>query len=102
MGYMGDRVSKKAIMFWSLTVEGIGYLFLWLGDWQTAVGITLVLGFVVCEGMMGRRRSHRLGRAGRVLRTGPFRHAAGIHHLRLRLGAGGVAGVRRLGCRPFR
>ena len=52
MGYMGDRVSKKAIMFVSLTVEGIGYLFLWLGDWQTAVGITLVLGFILCEGMM--------------------------------------------------
>ncbi len=52
MGYLGDRVSKKAIMFLSLTVEGIGYLFLWLGDWQTAVGITLVLGFILCEGMM--------------------------------------------------
>ncbi len=52
MGYMGDRVSKKAIMFISLTVEGFGYLLLWLGDWQTAVGITLVLGFILCEGMM--------------------------------------------------
>ena len=52
MGYLGDRVSKKAILGLSLTVEGIGYLFLWLGDWQTAVGITLVLGFVICEGMM--------------------------------------------------
>ena len=52
MGYLGDRVSKKAILGLSLSVEGIGYLFLWLGDWQTAVGITLVLGFVVCEGMM--------------------------------------------------
>ncbi len=52
MGYLGDRVSKKAILGLSLGVEGIGYLFLWLGDWQTAVGITLVLGFVVCEGMM--------------------------------------------------
>ncbi len=52
LGYMGDRVSKKGIMFFSLTVEGIGYLFLWLGDWQTAVGITLVLGFILCEGMM--------------------------------------------------
>ena len=52
MGYLGDRISKKAIMFLSLTVEGLGYLFLWLGDWQTAVGITLVLGFILCEGMM--------------------------------------------------
>ena len=52
MGYLGDRISKKAIMFLSLTVEGMGYLFLWLGDWQTAVGITLVLGFILCEGMM--------------------------------------------------
>ena len=52
MGYMGDRVSKQAIMAVSLFVEGVGYLFLWQGDWQTAVGITLVLGFVVCEGMM--------------------------------------------------
>ena len=52
MGYLGDRISKKAIMFLSLTVEGFGYLFLWLGDWQTAVGITLVLGFILCEGMM--------------------------------------------------
>lgn len=52
MGYLGDRVSKKAIMFLSLTVEGVGYLLLWLGDWQTALGITLVLGFVLCEGMM--------------------------------------------------
>ena len=52
MGYLGDRVSKKAILGLSLSVEGIGYLFLWLGDWQTAVGITLVLGFVICEGMM--------------------------------------------------
>ena len=52
MGYMGDRVSKKAILFLSLSVEGIGYIFLWLGDWQTAVGITLVLGFILCEGMM--------------------------------------------------
>ena len=52
MGYLGDRVSKKAILGLSLSVEGLGYLFLWLGDWQTAVGITLVLGFVVCEGMM--------------------------------------------------
>ena len=52
MGYLGDRVSKKAILGLSLGVEGIGYLFLWLGNWQTAVGITLVLGFVVCEGMM--------------------------------------------------
>ena len=52
MGYLGDRISKKAIMFLSLTVEGFGYLFLWLGDWQTTVGITLVLGFVLCEGMM--------------------------------------------------
>ena len=52
MGYLGDRVSKKGILFLSLTVEGIGYFFLWLGDWQTAVGITLVLGFVLCEGMM--------------------------------------------------
>ena len=52
LGYMGDRVSKKWIMFFSLTVEGIGYLFLWLGDWQTAIGITLVLGFILFEGMM--------------------------------------------------
>ena len=52
MGYMGDRVSKQAIMAVSLFVEGVGYLFLWQGDWQTAIGITLVLGFVVCEGMM--------------------------------------------------
>ena len=52
MGYLGDRISKKGIMFLSLTVEGFGYLFLWLGDWQTAVGITLVLGFILCEGMM--------------------------------------------------
>ncbi len=52
MGYLGDRISKRAIMFLSLTVEGMGYLFLWLGDWQTAVGITLVLGFILCEGMM--------------------------------------------------
>ena len=52
MGYLGDRISKKAIMFLSLTVEGLGYLFLWQGDWQTAIGITLVVGFVVCEGMM--------------------------------------------------
>ena len=52
MGYLGDRVSKKAILGLSLSVEGLGYLFLWLGDWQTAVGITLVLGFVICEGMM--------------------------------------------------
>ena len=52
LGYLGDRVSKKGIMFFSLTVEGIGYLFLWLGDWQTAIGITLVLGFILCEGMM--------------------------------------------------
>ena len=52
MGYLGDRVSKKAILGLSLSVEGLGYLFLWLSDWQTAVGITLVLGFVVCEGMM--------------------------------------------------
>ena len=52
MGYLGDRISKKAIMFLSLTVEGVGYLFLWQGDWQTAIGITLVVGFVVCEGMM--------------------------------------------------
>ena len=52
MGYMGDRVSKQAIMAVSLFVEGVGYLFLWQGDWQTAVGIMLVLGFVVCEGMM--------------------------------------------------
>ncbi len=52
MGYMGDRVSKKTIMFLSLTVEGIGYLCLWMGDWQTAVGITLVVAFIVCEGMM--------------------------------------------------
>ena len=52
MGYMGDRISKQAIMAVSLFVEGVGYLFLWQGDWQTAIGITLVLGFVVCEGMM--------------------------------------------------
>ena len=52
MGYLGDRVSKKAIMSISLFVEGIGYLLLWQGDWQTAAGITLVLAFVVCEGMM--------------------------------------------------
>ena len=52
MGYMGDRVSKQAIMAVSLFVEGVGYLLLWQGDWQTAIGITLVLGFVVCEGMM--------------------------------------------------
>ena len=52
LGYLGDRISKKGIMFFSLTVEGIGYLFLWLGDWQTAIGITLVLGFILCEGMM--------------------------------------------------
>ena len=52
MGYLGDRVSKKAIMFLSLAVEGCGYFFLWLGDWQTAIGITLVLGFILCEGMM--------------------------------------------------
>ena len=52
MGYMGDRVSKQAIMALSLFVEGVGYLLLWQGDWQTAIGITLVLGFVVCEGMM--------------------------------------------------
>ena len=52
LGFLGDRISKKGIMFFSLTVEGIGYLFLWLGDWQTAVGISLVLGFILCEGMM--------------------------------------------------
>ena len=52
MGYMGDRVSKKAILGVSLGVEGLGYLFLWLGDWQSAIGITLVLGFILCEGMM--------------------------------------------------
>ena len=52
MGYVGDRVSKKALMGLSLGVEGIGYFCLWLGDWQTAIGITLVLTFVVCEGMM--------------------------------------------------
>ena len=52
MGYLGDRVSKKAIMFFSLSVEGLGYFALWLGDWQTAVGIALVLGFILCEGMM--------------------------------------------------
>ena len=52
MGYMGDRISKKAILSLSLIVEGFGYLLLWQGDWQTAMGITLVLGFVLCEGMM--------------------------------------------------
>ena len=52
MGYLGDRISKKAILALSLMVEGVGYLFLWQGDWQTAAGITLVLGFVLCEGMM--------------------------------------------------
>ena len=52
MGYLGDRISKKAILALSLMVEGFGYLLLWQGDWQTAVGISLVLGFVLCEGMM--------------------------------------------------
>ena len=52
MGYLGDRISKKAILAFSLAVEGVGYLLLWQGDWQTAIGITLVLGFVLCEGMM--------------------------------------------------
>ena len=52
MGYMGDRISKKAILAISLSVEGCGYLFLWLGDWQTPIGIALVLAFVLCEGMM--------------------------------------------------
>ena len=52
MGYLGDRISKRAILAVSLTVEGIGYLFLWLGDWHTPLGIALVLAFVLCEGMM--------------------------------------------------
>ena len=52
MGYLGDRISKRAILAVSLTVEGIGYLFLWLGDWHTPLGIALVLAFVFCEGMM--------------------------------------------------
>ena len=52
MGYLGDRISKRAILAVSLTVEGIGYLFLWLGDWHTPLGIALVLAFILCEGMM--------------------------------------------------
>ena len=52
MGYLGDRISKRAILAVSLTMEGIGYLFLWLGDWHTPLGIALVLAFVLCEGMM--------------------------------------------------
>ena len=52
MGYLGDRISKRAILAVSLAVEGIGYLFLWLGDWHTPLGIALVLAFVLCEGMM--------------------------------------------------
>ena len=52
MGYLGDRISKRAILAVSLAVEGIGYLFLWQGDWHTPLGIALVLAFVVCEGMM--------------------------------------------------
>ena len=52
MGYLGDRISKRAILAVSLTVEAIGYLFLWLGDWHSPLGIALVLAFILCEGMM--------------------------------------------------
>ena len=51
LGYMGDRWSKSLILAATLTIEALGFFALYYGDWSSALGITLVLTFIVLQGM---------------------------------------------------
>ena len=51
LGYMGDRWSKSLILAGTLAIEALGFFALYYGDWSTALGVTLVLTFIVLQGM---------------------------------------------------
>jgi MFS family permease len=50
IGYLGDRWPKSLILGSTLTIEALGFLCLFLGDWSGA-GIMLILLFVLFQGM---------------------------------------------------
>ena len=51
LGYVGDRWSKSLILAGTLAIEALGFFALYYGDWSTALGVTLVLTFIVLQGM---------------------------------------------------
>ena len=50
IGYLGDRWPKSLILGGTLSLEALGFLCLFLGDWSGA-GILLVLLFILFQGM---------------------------------------------------
>jgi MFS family permease len=50
VGYLGDRWPKSLILGVNLTLESLGFLCLFFGDWS-GLGIALILMFVFFEGM---------------------------------------------------
>ena len=51
LGYLGDRWSKSLILAATLSMEALGLFALYYGDWSTVLGIALVYGFIVLQGM---------------------------------------------------